>query len=115
MNYVFFLSINGGDTCLYKHFGDLIHAVVVVYQFWHFIAAYELFVLFFSSVLLTGVGFETVRMRRGHLTLRCTSSLPWVSEGFFLTYLCYKGRKILEFADCVQTLYGNAGFVAYTG
>ena len=25
--------------------------VVVVNQFWHFIAAYELFVLFFSSVL----------------------------------------------------------------
>ena len=43
----------------YGHLGEhtLIHCsqrtvVHVVNQFWHFIAAYELFVLFFSSVLI---------------------------------------------------------------
>ena len=33
----------------------------------------------------------------------------------FLTYLCWKDRKIHEFVDCVQTLSGTAGSVACTG
>ena len=42
------------------------HVVVVVDQFWHFIAAYELFVLFFSSVLssCTLSHVASLRMRR---------------------------------------------------
>ena len=43
-----------------------IKVVVVVDQFWHFIAAYELFVLFFSSVLssCTLSHVASLRMRR---------------------------------------------------
>ena len=57
--------------------------VVVVNQFWHFIAAYELFVLFFSSVFIsctlshvaTFSQFSIDVARNGDSEISCTSFL----------------------------------------